>query len=134
MNSEKKTKLCKEYISQIKCFFPVIRQNEKKYINYISTSVNDYCIDNPDAAIEDLYNIFGSPQETINSYMSENPDNIVPYFKKINVKKWIIRILHPVQQELGLRRPAGPPVGRACLLHRCGKGAGMSIKDRKSVV
>ena len=40
MNSEKKTKLCKEYISQIKCFFPVIRQNEKKYINYISTSVN----------------------------------------------------------------------------------------------
>ena len=56
MNSEKKTKLCKEYISQIKCFFPVIRQNEKKYINYISTSVNDYCIDNPDAAIEDLYN------------------------------------------------------------------------------
>ena len=80
MNSEKKTKLCKEYISQIKCFFPVIRQNEKKYINYISTSVNDYCIDNPDAAIEDLYNIFGSPQETINSYMSENPDNIVPYF------------------------------------------------------
>ena len=49
MNSEKKTKLCKEYISQIKCFFPVIRQNEKKYINYISTSVNDYCIDNPDA-------------------------------------------------------------------------------------
>lgn len=93
MNSEKKTKLCKKYISQIKCFFPVIRQNEKKYINYISTSVNDYCIDNPDAAIEDLYNIFGSPQETINSYMSENPDNIVPYFKKINVKKWIIRIL-----------------------------------------
>ena len=93
MNSEKKTKLCKEYISQIKCFFPVIRQNEKKYINYISTSVNDYCIDNPDAAIEDLYNIFGSPQETINSYMSENPDNIVPYFKKINVKKWIIRVL-----------------------------------------
>ena len=92
MNSEKKTKLCKEYISQIKCFFPVIRQNEKKYINYISTSVNDYCIDNPDAAIEDLYNIFGSPQETINSYMSENPDNIVPYFKKINVKKWIIRV------------------------------------------
>ena len=82
MNSEKKTKLCKEYISQIKCFFPVIRQNEKKYINYISTSVNDYCIDNPDAAIEDLYNIFGSPQETINSYMSENPDNIVPYFKR----------------------------------------------------
>ena len=80
MNSEKKTKLCKEYISQIKCFFPVIRQNEKKYINYISTSVNDYCI-------------VGSPQETINSYMSENPDNIVPYFKKINVKKWIIRIL-----------------------------------------
>ena len=51
MNSEKKTKLCKEYISQIKCFFPVIRQNEKKYINYISTSVNDYCIDNPDATI-----------------------------------------------------------------------------------
>lgn len=87
-----KTKLCKKYISQIKSFFPVVSKKERKYLNNICDSVNEYCQDNPEATLNEIYDVFGSPQETINSYMSANADYISSYFKKVNIAKWFKRI------------------------------------------
>lgn len=87
-----KNKLCKQYISQIKSFFPIVSKKERKYINNISNSVNEYCEDNPKATLNEIYDVFGSPQETINSYMLANADDISSYFKKVNIAKWLKRI------------------------------------------
>ena len=83
-----KKKLCRTYISQIKSFFPVITKNERNFIKRISKSVNEYCEDNPTATLDDLYELFGSPYETISSYIITS-DNFLPYFKKIRIAKWI---------------------------------------------
>lgn len=87
-----KNKLCKQYISQIKSFFPIVSKKERKYINNISNSVNEYCEDNPEATLNEIYDVFCSPQETINSYMLANADDISSYFKKVNIAKWLKRI------------------------------------------
>ncbi|MBU5479386.1 hypothetical protein KQI69_09225 [Eubacterium sp. MSJ-13] len=84
-------KLCKKYISQIRSFFPIITKKERKYLNNICDSVNEYCGDNPTATLNDLYDIFGSPQETINSYIITHT-NFASYMKKIRLAKWIKRI------------------------------------------
>ena len=59
-------------------------------------------------------------------YLSANEPDYKSIITNAALRRRMSRIIN--QQELGLRRPAGPSVGRACLLHRCGKGAGMSIK------
>ena len=47
---------------------------------------------NPEATLNEIYDVFGSPQETINSYMPANTDYISSYFKKVNIAKWFKHI------------------------------------------
>ena len=83
-----KHKLRRKYMSEIKAFFPIIKKDERKFLKMISGSVDEYCSDNPDASIQDLYEHFGSPQETINSYMTTTLDSLKPYFKKVKYARF----------------------------------------------
>lgn len=42
-------------MSEVKAFFPVITKNERKFLKIISNSVDEYCLDNPNTSIEDIY-------------------------------------------------------------------------------
>ena len=75
-----KNKLRRKYMSQVKAFFPVKTKNERKFLKIISNSVDDYCTEHSDANIQDIYEQFGSPQETINNYIMTT---LKPYFKKV---------------------------------------------------
>lgn len=70
-------------MSQVKAFFPVKAKNERKFLKIISNSVDDYCTEHSDANIQDIYEQFGSPQETINNYIMTTTDSLKPYFKKV---------------------------------------------------
>jgi len=70
-------------MSQVKVFFPVKTKNERKFLKIISNSVDDYCTEHSDANIQDIYEQFGSPQETINNYIMTTTDSLKPYFKKV---------------------------------------------------
>lgn len=87
-----KNKLRRKYMSEIKAFFPVITKNERKFLKIISNSVDEYCLDNPNTSIEDIYEQFGSPQETINSYIVTH-SNFTSYMKHINIAKSIKRLI-----------------------------------------
>ena len=78
-----KNKLRRKYMSQVKAFFPVKTKNERKFLKIISNSVDDYCTEHSDANIQDIYEQFGSPQETINNYIMTTTDSLKPYFKKV---------------------------------------------------
>lgn len=70
-------------MSEIKAFFPVITKNERKFLKIIANSVDEYCLDNQNTSIEDIYEQFGSPQETINNYITTTTNSLKPYFKKV---------------------------------------------------
>lgn len=78
-----KNKLRRKYMSQVKAFFPVKTKNERKFLKIISNSVDDYCTEHSDVNIQDIYEQFGSPQETINNYIMTTTDSLKPYFKKV---------------------------------------------------
>lgn len=78
-----KNKLRRKYMSQVKAFFPVKAKNERKFLKIISNSVDDYCTEHSDANIQDIYEQFDSPQETINNYIMTTTDSLKPYFKKV---------------------------------------------------
>ena len=78
-----KNKLRRKYMSQVKAFFPVKAKNERKFLKIISNSVDDYCTEHSAANIQDIYEQFGSPQETINNYIMTTTDSLKPYFKKV---------------------------------------------------
>ena len=78
-----KNKLRRKYMSQVKAFFPVKAKNERKFLKIISNSVDDYCTEHSDANIQDIYEQFVSPQETINNYIMTTTDSLKPYFKKV---------------------------------------------------
>lgn len=79
-----KNKLRRKYMSQVKAFFPVKAKNERKFLKIISNSVDDYCTEHSDANIQDIYEQFGSPQETINNYIMTTTDSLSHILKKSN--------------------------------------------------
>lgn len=80
-------KICKQYISEIKAFFPMIGKDERKYINKFKTNIENYCDDFGIITKEELYKAYGVPNSIVNDYYSSlDTDYIV---KKIKVSKYI---------------------------------------------
>lgn len=62
--------LYKQYISDVKSFFPIIGKNEKIFIASLENTVKDYCKEKEIVTISELYKSFGEPNEIVNSYYS----------------------------------------------------------------
>lgn len=83
-------KLCKQYISEVKSFFPVLGKPEKEYISNLSRTIEEYCEDADITAKEDLYKKIGLPNEVSNTYIKNlDPAYII---KRIKFSNWIKRL------------------------------------------
>ena len=53
------TKLCRQYIYQVKLLLPTVGKAEKKYLATLANNLEDFCKDTSPETIHDLYKDFG---------------------------------------------------------------------------
>ena len=80
-------RLCKQYISQVKLQLPTIGKSEKNYLTTLTSNLEDFCEDTSPQTMDDLYKEFGSPVDTVNSYISTLPTETL--IKRIRTSKYI---------------------------------------------
>ncbi len=80
-------RLCKQYISQVKLLLPTIGKSEKNYLATLTSNLEDFCEDTSPQTMDDLYKEFGSPVDTVNSYISTLPTETL--IKRIRTSKYI---------------------------------------------
>ena len=80
-------RLCKQYISQVKLLLPTIGKSEKNYLATLPSNLEDFCEDTSPQTMDDLYKEFGSPVDTVNSYISTLPTETL--IKRIRTSKYI---------------------------------------------
>ena len=80
-------RLCKQYISQVKLLLPTIGKSEKNYLTTLPSNLEDFCEDTSPQTMDDLYKEFGSPVDTVNSYISTLPTETL--IKRIRTSKYI---------------------------------------------
>ena len=80
-------RLCKQYISQVKLLLPTIGKSEKNYLTTLTSNLEDFCEDTSPQTMDDLYKEFGSPVDTVNSYISTLPTETL--IKQIRTSKYI---------------------------------------------
>ena len=80
-------RLCKQYISQVKLLLPTIGKSEKNYLATLTSNLEDFCEDTSPQTMDDLYKEFGSPVDTVNSYISTLPTET--FIKRIRTSKYI---------------------------------------------
>ena len=80
-------RLCKQYISQVKLLLPTIGKSEKNYLTTLTSNLEDFCEDTSPQTMDDLYKEFGSPVDTVKSYISTLPTETL--IKRIRTSKYI---------------------------------------------
>lgn len=70
MKKEKKNNFSRKYTSNVKALFPIYGKNEKHYLKQLTQHLTDYCEDASVTSIDMLYEEFGTPMDTVNSYFS----------------------------------------------------------------
>lgn len=80
-------RLYKQYISQVKLLLPTIGKSEKNYLTTLTSNLEDFCEDTSPQTMDDLYKEFGSPVDTVNSYISTLPAETL--IKRIRTSKYI---------------------------------------------
>ena len=80
-------RLCKQYISQVKLLLPTIGKSEKNCLTTLTSNLEDFCEDTSPQTMDDLYKEFGSPVDTVNSYISTLPTETL--IKRIRTSKYI---------------------------------------------
>lgn len=82
-------KICKQYISEVKTFFPIIGKDERDYISKLKTNVDDFCDEVDIYTKDDLYKQYGLPNDIVNDYYSTiETEKII---KRIRLSKHIKR-------------------------------------------
>ena len=59
------TKLCRQYIYQVKLLLPTVGKAEKKYLATLANNLEDFCKDTSPETIHDLYKDFGTAENLI---------------------------------------------------------------------
>lgn len=83
------TKLCQQYLSDVKAFFPILGKSERKYLAKLAATVEDYCTEEKATTTEELYDGFGHPSEVANTYLTSVDTSQL--IKRIQFTKWIKR-------------------------------------------
>lgn len=83
-------KISKQYIKNVKAFFPIIGKKERNYLKGLEMNIKDYCEEVAIASLDELYEKFGTPTEVVNAYYS-NID--IEYIIKQISKKKTLRTL-----------------------------------------
>ena len=61
----------KKYISDIRKVFPRYGKQEKRYIQYLTSAVQEYDQQHPESTVEDLKKEFGTPVQVVADYWNE---------------------------------------------------------------
>lgn len=83
------TKLCKQYLSDVKAFFPIMGKPERTYFAKLAENVDDYCIEENATTVEEIYDGFGHPSEVASTYLTSVDTSYL--IKRIRLTKWIRR-------------------------------------------
>ena len=84
-------KICKQYISEVKTFFPIIGKDERDYISKLKTNVDDFCDEANISTKEELYKQYGMPIDVVHDYYSSaDAESII---KRIRLTKYITRAI-----------------------------------------
>lgn len=76
-------RICEQYISQIKAFFPIMGKREKDYLQNLKSVLNDYCQQSTAISMCSLYDEFGTPSSIVADYFSDsNINNTVERIRK----------------------------------------------------
>lgn len=82
-------KLCQQYLSDVKAFFPIIGKPEREYLARLIKTVEDYCIEEQVTTVEQIYDGFGHPSDVVNTYFTSVDTSYL--MKQIRLAKWIRR-------------------------------------------
>lgn len=77
--------LCKQYMKNVKTFFPILRKPEKEYLKNLERTIEDYLEEKSVTSLEELYKDFGTPTDVVHSYYSSV--NIDYLLKRLNTAK-----------------------------------------------
>lgn len=80
-------KLCKEYISEVKALFPIIRKSERDYIKKIKVDIENFCEEAEVTTKQELYENYGRPNDVVNNYLSTVETEYIA--KQISIKRLI---------------------------------------------
>ncbi len=81
-------KICKQYISEVKSFFPIMGKSEKRYVTKLKANIESYCEDEEITTKEELYEKYGLPNNVVNDYFSAaDTEYIVKKSKLQNILK-----------------------------------------------
>lgn len=83
------TKLCQQYLSDVKAFFPIMGKPERAYLTKLTATVEDYCIEEKITTVEQIYDGFGHPSEVASTYLTSVDTSYL--IKRIQLTKWIKR-------------------------------------------
>ena len=67
-------KIIRTYISETAKLFPAFYPNKKKIVSDLKESLHSFCMEHQEFTTEELYNLFGTPQEYVASII-DNTDS-----------------------------------------------------------
>jgi hypothetical protein len=82
-------KICERYLSDVKALFPSNGKDEKKYLSKLSITIDEYNDEKEITHINDLYEVFGLPNDVVNAYLTTIDTSLL--VKKIQYTKWVKR-------------------------------------------
>ncbi len=83
------TKLCQQYLSDVKAFFPIMGKSERTYLTKLAKTIEDYCIEEKVTTVEQIYDGFGHPGDFASTYLTSVDTSYL--IKRIRLTKWIKR-------------------------------------------
>ncbi len=80
------------YFRQIKLLLPLYTKKEKQFLRDFKDSVNEFCSQSPNCAMEDVIARFSTPEEIVHDYISEAlaTENLC---QKIQLRRFVKKIL-----------------------------------------
>ena len=83
--------ICDQYIKNVKTLFPYVGKAEKKYLDNLRLTVDDYCDSENISSIKQLEEGFGKPEDIVHEYISSvETDELI---KRLNSRKIIRNIV-----------------------------------------
>lgn len=60
----------REYLRQVKLFFPILGRPERMYMRRLEHSLEDYFQEHEPESVEEIVQVFDRPQDTVRNYLS----------------------------------------------------------------
>ncbi len=83
--------LSEQYTKKVKALFPYVGNAERKYLNNLRLTVDDFCVAENISDLKDLESGFGKPEDIVHEYVSSiETDELI---RRLNSRKIIRRII-----------------------------------------